>query len=515
MDSFLSGSQLPVDNSLDGIQYEHDWDYASLQPFNLEQSSRHLIASGANNVTVLHASYRFWNSHNGSYQISTVPVNLNNNAWTAFVRTDISGAPATAIELDQTTPTITLTDSATITIAQSSSGLTATIAGESGVVDGVLDIDFYPGAGYGYFTPALSLLLNKPVSIPAGSTIGQVGGNLSIGASGQFYVGDSNTDRLDQSSSGNGRLFSSNKQTIQANSSVALDVSGTDYCTVGTSGLLNCLNGYQVNGNTILPSTLFGYHGSSGTKVQLSDGTGTSGNLAQFDSNGNIANGPTPPAGVIVGTSDTQTLTNKSIAGSEINSGTLSAAYGGNGQDESSATGIGQWNSGVYSVSNAITPSTVTATGLMTGGNDTTRTTSTTISTTGFTTTGLVLPTVPVSTVKSGRCTVYWQMSSTSYMATFGIGMSNAPTNLWGGSSVTYAPNGLSNWLAFTQTATSPTAISTAATANAPSTTYRAEIGFALQTGATNPVAITIFGAVSNASATLTIEPGSACYWLP
>jgi hypothetical protein len=515
VDSFLSGSQLPVDNSLDGIQYEHDWDYASLQPFNLEQSSRHLIASGANNVTVLHASYRFWNSHNGSYQISTVPVNLNNNAWTAFVRTDISGAPATAIELDQTTPTITLTDSATITIAQSSSGLTATIAGESGVVDGVLDIDFYPGAGYGYFTPALSLLLNKPVSIPAGSTIGQVGGNLSIGASGQFYVGDSNTDRLDQSSSGNGRLFSSNKQTIQANSSVALDVSGTDYCTVGTSGLLNCLNGYQVNGNTILPSTLFGYHGSSGTKVQLSDGTGTSGNLAQFDSNGNIANGPTPPAGVIVGTSDTQTLTNKSIAGSEINSGTLSAAYGGNGQDESSATGIGQWNSGVYSVSNAITPSTVTATGLMTGGNDTTRTTSTTISTTGFTTTGLVLPTVPVSTVKSGRCTVYWQMSSTSYMATFGIGMSNAPTNLWGGSSVTYAPNGLSNWLAFTQTATSPTAISTAATANAPSTTYRAEIGFALQTGATNPVAITIFGAVSNASATLTIEPGSACYWLP
>jgi hypothetical protein len=297
--------------------------------------------------------------------------------------------------------------------------------------------------------------------------------------------------------------------------------------------------------NKILPSAVTGYHGTSGTQVQLSDGTGTSGNLAKFASDGSVTNGPMPPTGTIVGTSDTQTLTNKSIAGSEINSGTIGPAYGGTGQNESSATGIGQWSSGTYSVSaalanntaattqsandnstkvattayvaspGAIAPTTVTASGIIAGGNDTARTTSTTIGSTSFTATGLVLPTVPVSTTKIGRCVVYWQMSSTSNTATFGIGMSNTPTGLWGGSSVTYAAAGTSNWLAFAQTATAAAAISTAATAGVTNTTYRAEIDFTLQTGATNPVAITLYGEVSNASATLTIQPGSACYWLP
>jgi hypothetical protein len=162
----------------------------------------------------------------------------------------------------------------------------------------------------------------------------------------------------------------------------------------------------------------------------------------------------------------------------------------------------------------AIAPTTVTASGMIAGANDTVRTTTTTM-TNSLTTTGLVLPTVPVSTTKSGRCVIDWQMSSTSYTATFGIGMNNSPTDLWGGSSVTYAAAGTSNWLAFTQTATAATAISTAATAGATGTTYRAEIDFTLETGATNPVAVTLYGETSSSSATLTIEPGSMCYWLP
>jgi hypothetical protein len=301
---------------------------------------------------------------------------------------------------------------------------------------------------------------------------------------------------------------------------------------------------FNVGNYQILPSTLTGHHGNS-TSVQFSDNTGTNGNLVKWASDGSTMDGPTPPTGAIVGTTDTQTLTNKSIAGSEINSGVVGTAVGGTGQDESSATGIGQFSSGAYSVSTAlangttattqtagnnstkvattayvaspgaIAPTTVTATGLVTGANDATRTTSTTIATTGFTTTGLVLPTVPVSTTKSGRCTIYWQMSSASYTTTFGFGMSSAPTNLWGGTSVTYAGAGTSNWLAFTQTATTATAISTAATAGVANATYRAEIDFTIQTGATNPVALTLYGQVSNASATLTVGPGSTCYWLP
>jgi hypothetical protein len=152
--------------------------------------------------------------------------------------------------------------------------------------------------------------------------------------------------------------------------------------------------------------------------------------------------------------------------------------------------------------------------GLVTGGNDTTRTTTTTM-TNAWTTTGLVLPSVPASTTKSGQCVIYWQMSSTTYTATFGLGMNNAPTNVWGSAKVIYNANGSQSFLAFTQNATATTAISTAASAAAAGTTYEANISFVIQTGSTNAVQATIYGQTNNSGATLTIMPGSTCYWLP
>jgi hypothetical protein len=71
--------------------------------------------------------------------------------------------------------------------------------------------------------------------------------------------------------------------------------------------------------------TMTGNHGT-GTSVQHSDGSGASGDLAKYASDGSVTDGPQPPSGSIVGTSDTQTLTNKSIAASEINSGTMSCS---------------------------------------------------------------------------------------------------------------------------------------------------------------------------------------------
>ena len=44
---------------------------------------------------------------------------------------------------------------------------------------------------------------------------------------------------------------------------------------------------FQVGPHTVLSSRLDGYHGS-GARVQISDGTGTSGNLPQYDSSGNV-----------------------------------------------------------------------------------------------------------------------------------------------------------------------------------------------------------------------------------
>lgn len=350
---------------------------------------------------------------------------------------------------------------------------------------------------------------------------------FSISSGGVFQV---------QSSDGNGALGFNGIVTLVPR-----------YAAAGSGGT----NSMQLAGNMQAAAVqigsgpaMSGNHGI-GTNVQHSDGTGTSGNLAKFGPSGDVVDGPAAPSGALVGSTDAQTLTNKSIAGSEINSGTVSTTYGGTGIDSHAASGIAQVASGIWSASTAlangttattqsagdnstkvattayvalpgaIAPTTVTASGIVTGGNDTTRTTAVTINTTGFTSTGLVLPTVQVNTTKNGRCVVLWQMSSTSYSTTFGIGMSSAPTGLWGGSSVTYAAAGTSNWLAFSQTATTASAVSAAATAGAANTTYRAEINFTLQTGGTNPVALTLYGLVSNSGATMTIQPGSVCYWLP
>ena len=66
----------------------------------------------------------------------------------------------------------------------------------------------------------------------------------------------------------------------------------------------------QVNGGTAMTNS----HGT-GTYAQESDGTGTGGNLAKYSSDGSVTNGPTSPSGAVVGTTDTQTLTNKTVNG--------------------------------------------------------------------------------------------------------------------------------------------------------------------------------------------------------
>jgi hypothetical protein len=394
----------------------------------------------------------------------------------------------------------------------------------------------------------------------SGGSFNDFGSNNTTGLiPGGYFMDDNNGAgfRLQGMGTSATTAFPMSISTYSSNYSAyfnGLSINTAGFVNVGGGGSVS--SGFDQSGNakaasfqtmngTVIPSTAAGYHGTAGTKLQLSDGTGTSGNVAKFALDGSVTDGPMLPTGALVGTSDTQTLTNKSIAGSEINSGTVGVAYGGTGQNESAATGIGQFSSGSYSVSTAlangttattqsagdnsakvattgyvaspgaIAPTVVTASGLVTGGNDTTRTTAATIGTTAFSSTGLVLPTVSANTTKNGRCVVLWQMSTTSYTATFGLGMSNAPTGLWGGTSVTYSATGTSNWLAFSQTATAATAVSTAVTAGATNTTYRTEIDFTLQTGATNPVAVTLYGLVSQSSAMLTIQPGSACYWLP
>jgi hypothetical protein len=68
--------------------------------------------------------------------------------------------------------------------------------------------------------------------------------------------------------------------------------------------------------------------GTSGATLLLANGNNTYGGTANFTNTFSIGGTAEtfPSSGLIVGTTDTQTLTNKSIAGSEINSGTVAAA---------------------------------------------------------------------------------------------------------------------------------------------------------------------------------------------
>jgi hypothetical protein len=84
----------------------------------------------------------------------------------------------------------------------------------------------------------------------------------------------------------------------------------------------------SIGSNIVLPSTLTGYHGNSaGTKVQLSDGTGASGNCAKFDANGNITDAGAVCAGgtglTVVQTNGTN---NASMTGLNFITSTVNAA---------------------------------------------------------------------------------------------------------------------------------------------------------------------------------------------
>ncbi len=84
----------------------------------------------------------------------------------------------------------------------------------------------------------------------------------------------------------------------------SLDVTGTSTF----DGTVN-LSADSVNTITEIAAAL-----KSGSDGTLITGTaGTNADLSQWNGDGDLVDGPTPPSGTIVGTSDTQTLTNKSI----------------------------------------------------------------------------------------------------------------------------------------------------------------------------------------------------------
>jgi hypothetical protein len=123
----------------------------------------------------------------------------------------------------------------------------------------------------------------------------------------------------------------------------------------------------------------------------------------------------------------------------------------------------------------------------------------------------LSLATVQGSTTLRGECTLTYQDSSTSGTATFAVGLSAAPTNLW----VTSTPTtGVFVAPSFTTiTSTTITAVTGAlvtTTANAP---YQVYLSFSLQNAAVANT-LTVY-AQTNGTGTATVLQGSSCSYIP
>lgn len=149
---------------------------------------------------------------------------------------------------------------------------------------------------------------------------------------------------------------------------------------------------------------------------------------------------------------------------------------------------------------------------LTTTGNSVALITATTITATSLTTTGLVLPSVPISTTIHGHCSIIWEQNTVVGTVQFGIGASNAPTDLWVMNKVFPGSTVVPAYTTITTSTT--TAISATSIPGATATGYSDDIDFTLITGGTNPVVLTIYGLTSVGTSALVIEPGSSCGWL-
>lgn len=111
--------------------------------------------------------------------------------------------------------------------------------------------------------------------------------SLGIILNGAYAVGTGNGDAV--LSNGNflwsdTATHNANFKLIGSNSSNQVSIDPSDQGTV-FGGSIGNANG------TLLPGSLTGFHGSSGTKVQLSDGTGSTGHYAKYASDGSVTDG--------------------------------------------------------------------------------------------------------------------------------------------------------------------------------------------------------------------------------
>ncbi|MGO9316445.1 MAG: hypothetical protein ACLPXT_12410 [Terracidiphilus sp.] len=284
--------------------------------------------------------------------------------------------------------------------------------------------------------------------------------------------------------------FTGNTTTFANNSA------STDYVVIqpGTTGTAE-LGGIQLNSAAATPVTEWYIEEDTSYDLKIHD------------------QGATTPVDILTGYIN---------AGTNINSQGTSAVTINNASSGAGTGGFIVYEGGanyniqaftVTSSGNASVPGTLTATGTISGGMGVSLSSATSIAATSFTSTGLALAAIPVSTTKRGMCVLIWEQNTAVGTVQFGIGMNNAPTDLWVINQD--SPGAYKAPTYTTITSTTTTAVSAADAPSATATGYRDEIEFTLTTGSTNAVTVTVYGLSSSTSDALVIEPGSYCTWLP
>ena len=138
------------------------------------------------------------------------------------------------------------------------------------------------------------------------SLSGSVLGNLAVTGQVSSAYYDGSINPFWQSIGSNGVGFQPATNGGSPNELYGVNAANTAYnWKISDAGAATFANYYNANG-LLLPSTLTGYHGTTGTKVQVSDSTGTSG-PAFFDANGNTT--ATPVYGKLLANCGTMTTT--------------------------------------------------------------------------------------------------------------------------------------------------------------------------------------------------------------